>query len=332
MDAKNQPQNLREAMRYFADPDVCLDYIAKLRWPNGVCCPTCGSVDVRFLATRRVWECKSKHPKKQFSVKVGTIFEDSPITLGKWLAAIWMIANDKNGISSYELSRAIGVTQKSAWFMLHRIRLAMQSGSFERMTGEVKIDETLVGGNIANMHRHVRERKITGGGPSGKTVVMGLPERGGYVRSAVIPNRESETLKPIIEQNVDNKAELFTDAHADYNALGADYLHSVIDHAVAYVGGNVHTNKMEYFWTLLKRTTNGTCVSIEPVHPEPYLDEQTFRFNSRKVNDGERFEEAAIGIVGRRLTYAGLIGKVNWSGVLVAERQWTGPARAKGAP
>src|SRR5438067_3917409 len=140
------PKTLLQAIKYFSDQDVCLEFMVTLRWPGGVECPTCGSRDVRFIPTRRLWECKTKHPRKQFSVKVGTIFEDSPIGLDKWLPAIWMIANDKNGISSYELARALGVTQKTGWFMLWCIRLAMQDGDANAFSGQVEADETFIGG------------------------------------------------------------------------------------------------------------------------------------------------------------------------------------------
>jgi transposase-like protein len=159
MSTKRQPKNLLEAVRYFADLDVATDFVAKLRWPNGPVCPKCGSADKHsYLTTRRIWKCKAC--KKQFSVKVGTIFEDSALGLDKWLPAVWLIANSKNGISSHELGRALGTTQKSAWFMLHRIRLAMRSGSFEMMNGTVEVDETYIGGKARNMHKGERRAKI----------------------------------------------------------------------------------------------------------------------------------------------------------------------------
>lgn len=320
MDANSQPQTLLEAMRYFSDPDVCLDFVARLRWPNGVACPTCGSLDIRFLATRRVWECKSKHPRKQFSVKVGTIFKDSPIGLDKWLAAIWMVANDKNGISSYEIARGIGVTQKSAWFMLHRIRLAMQTGTFQKLSGDVEVDETFLGGKAKNMHKEVRERKIHGRGPSGKIIVMGILERHGRTHLAVVPNRDTTTLQTKVREHIAPGATVYTDELASYAGLDLDYLHEVINHAESYAQGAVHTNGMENFWSLLGRTIDGTYVSVEPFHLTRYLDEQAYRFDHRKENDGERFEGTLEGIVGRRLTFDQLTGKVESSDVFVPER------------
>src|SRR6266540_2989589 len=177
MSKKRLPENLLEAVRYFSDLDVATEYVAKLRWPSGPVCPKCGGVEHSYLTTRRIWKCKAC--KKQFSVKVGTVFEDSPLGLDKWLPAVWLAANSKNGISSHELGRALGTTQKSAWFMLHRIRLAMQTGSFEKFSGTVEVDETYIGGKARNMHAHVRKQKITGTGPGNKVAVLGMIERGG---------------------------------------------------------------------------------------------------------------------------------------------------------
>jgi len=246
----NEPTNLLEAVRSFADPDRALAFMGMLRWPDGVVrCPNCGSDDVRFISTRRLWECKSKHAKRQFSIKVGTIFEDSPLGMDKWLPAIWMIANDKNGISSAELARSIGVTQKSAWFMLHRIRLAMQTGTFRRMSGEVEADETFIGGRSMFMHKEKRERVMKGrrGGPVGKQAVLGLLERHGpdghsVVRTKVVPNVRLKTLSPEVREHVVEDSAVFTDASYSYRTLHDAYAHEVVDHAEEYVRGRVHTN------------------------------------------------------------------------------------------
>src|SRR5438128_256351 len=157
--SKGLPTNLLEAVRYFSDPDVANDYVARLRWPDGPVCPRCGSIEHSYVSTRRIWKCKAC--KRTFSVKLRTIFEDSPLGLDKWLPAVWLAANSKNGISSHELGRALGVTQKSAWFMLHRIRLAMQSGTFEMMSGTVEVDETYIGGKARNMHAGERAQKVS---------------------------------------------------------------------------------------------------------------------------------------------------------------------------
>jgi transposase-like protein len=279
-----------------------------VRWGGRVVCPTCGSADVSFLSTRRVWKCREDHPRRQFSVKVGTIFEDSPIPLDKWLAAMWLIANAKNGISSYEIGRALGVTQKTGWFMLHRIRLAMESGSVERLRGRVEADETFIGGKVRNMHRTKRLRVMGSkrGGTYSKAIVMGMLERGGIVRARVIENIEGTTLRSVVRQNVEPGAEVITDAARGYLGLSADFIHNFIDHMTEYVRGHVHTNGMENFWSLLKRAIKGTYVSVEPYHLHRYVDEQAFRYNARRGKDADRFLLALRGIIGRRLTYRGL--------------------------
>ncbi len=310
---KNSPKTLIDAIRYFSDPDVCLDYMVQSRWPRGVTCPTCGSMEVSFVSTRRIWKCKSKHAKQQFSVKVGTIFEDSPIPLDKWLAAMWIIANDKNGVSSYEMHRALGVTQKTAWFMLHRIRLAMET-SFDKWGGEVEVDETYVGGKSEFMHKTRRRTAIRGRGTIGKTAVMGLLERHGpdghsRVRAKIVPGTARHILAPEVRKAVTRGSTVYTDALKSYIGLNDQFVHEVIDHAEEYVRGKVHTNGMENFWSLLKRALKGTYVSVEPFHLFRYIDEQAFRFNHRKTVDGRRFERVVGGIVGKRLTYNDLIGK-----------------------
>ena len=226
-------------MRYFADLDVATAHVAKTRWPDGPVCPACGLVDPKhyFLKTRRMWKCRSC--KKQFSVKVGTIFEDSPIGLDKWLPAMWMVGNCKNGISSYEVARDLGVTQKTAWFMMHRIRLAMRQGSIEKLSGEVEVDETYIGGKARNMHKSKRAEKITGRGMSGKVAVMGLLERHGKVKTQVVPDTSSRTLQVEVRENVEPGSEVHTDALRSYRGLDAEYIHNVVDHAERYVNGNV---------------------------------------------------------------------------------------------
>lgn len=303
-----EPKTLVEAIRYFSDADVALDFMVRLRWPNGVACPTCGSKDVRFVKTRRIWECKAQHPKRQFSVKVGTIFEDSPISIDKWLSAIWMIANAKNGVSSYEVARGLGVTQKTAWFMMHRIRLAMGEETPSKLSGTVEADETYIGGKSRNMHKAKREKIIKGRGGVGKVAVMGVLERKGKVRTQIIADTSRQTIPPAVRQMVKEGSNLVTDALAPYNDLDKEYVHEVIDHAVAYVNGHIHTNGIENFWSLLKRAIRGTYVNIEPFHLFRYLDEETFRFNTRKTDDGSRFQGVVSGIAGKRLTYNQLIG------------------------
>jgi transposase-like protein len=306
----SEPKTLQDAIVYFANPDNCVAYLVDRRWPDGVTCPTCGRKDVAYVPSRRLWQCKKRHPKAQFSIKIGTIFEDSPITLDKWLLTMWMLANCKNGVSSYEISRATGITQKSTWFMLQRIRLALQSQSGGKLGGEVEADETYIGGLARNMHKDRRAKRILGTGGAGKVAVMGLLERHGEVRTKVLPNVRKGTLQAQVREHVEPGSEVFTDALLSYEGLDAEYIHQVIDHAEAYARGNVRTNGLENFWSLLKRGIRGTYVSVEPFHLFCYLDEQAFRYNNRKdMNDGERLDLAVRQIVGKRLTWAEVTGK-----------------------
>ena len=309
---KKQPKTLQEAIIYFADGDSATDYLRSRRWPDGkAICPTCGSGDVRYIATRKLWECKTKHPKKQFSIKVGTIFEGSTIPLSKWMCAVWMLTNCKNGVSSYEIHRAFGITQKSAWFMLQRIRLAMQDeDDGGTMGGEVEVDETFIGGKARNMHKDKLAKKITGTGGKDKTIVFGMLERGGRAKTKVIDSRKRHELHGQIRKHVKVGSSIFSDELKSYDGLATDYEHAVINHAVQYADGNVHTNGMENFWSLLKRGIRGTYVSVEPFHLFRYLDEQCFRFNFRKDwDDSERFDLVLSQVANRRLTYAELTGK-----------------------
>ena len=307
MNTKRLPTNLLEAVRYFSDLDICTEFVANLRWPNGPVCPRCEGREHSFISTRRIWKCKSC--KRQFSVKLGTIFEDSALGLDKWLPAVWLIANSKNGISSHELGRALGTTQKSAWFMLHRIRLAMQTGSFEKFSGTVEVDETYIGGKARNMHKHVRARKITGTGGKDKAKVLGMIERGGMVRAEVVTDIKRSTLQGRVRDAVEPGASVFTDSLPSYSGLDRDYDHRTVDHAERYVDGQVHTNYMENFWAVLKRGLSGTYISVEPFHLFRYLDERVFTFNLRDLDDYGRFENVLRLAAGRRVTYMELTGK-----------------------
>jgi transposase-like protein len=306
------PTTLQEAIEFFANPDNCHAYMVQMRWPDGVVtCPTCNQPDPRYLANQRRFECRKKHPKRQFSVKVGTIFEDSPIPLKSWLLAVWQICNCKNGISSYELARSLGVTQKTAWFMNHRIRLAMQGedgGTLGTDGAEVEVDETYIGGKARNMHPRKKNKlgPRRGGSFAGKVAVMGLLERNtdkraSRVRTKVVPNVRKHQLHAEVAKHVQDGATVYTDALMSYRDLGMYYQHKVIDHAEKYVDGQIHTNGLENYWSLLKRTISGTYVSVEPFHLFRYLDEQAFRFNERKTSDGVRFSQTLSRVVGRRV-------------------------------
>lgn len=305
-----QYKTLQEAIIYFSDFENCKTLMVQLRWPDGVVkCPHCGSEKVTYLEKNRVWKCYTGHPKPKFSLKTGTIFEDSPLGLEKWLPALWLVVNCKNGISSAELARDLGVTQKTAWFMAHRLRFALTEGGFELLSGEVEADETFIGGKARNMHLSVRERRITGTGGKDKTAVLGVLERGGKVRAKVVGSRKKQELQAEVRKSVEAGSSLYTDALKSYEGL-TEFHHQVIDHAEKYVEGKVHTNGIENFWSLLKRGLSGTYVSVEPFHLFRYLDEQTFRFNNRNdTDDSGRFTRALAQITGKRLTYDQLIGK-----------------------
>lgn len=309
------PKTLLQAVKYFSDPDTALGCMVAIRWPDGITCPRCDATEHSFVKTRRIWICKGC--KKHFSIKLGTVMEDSPIGLDKWLSAIWLIVSAKNGISSYEIHRSIGITQKSAWFLLHRIRKAMQAGTFKKMFGEIEVDETFIGAKARNIHRSVLAKRIaqfatpyTGRNQNiGKVAVVGLLERHGEVRTAVVSNTKRRSLHGHVSEHVEQGSVVYSDALRSYNRLGDEYIHKVINHAERYVDGHIHTNGIENFWSLLKRTLGGTYISVEPFHLFRYLDEQAFRFNNRKGDDSDRFIKAAQNITGKRLTLKQLTGK-----------------------
>lgn len=322
MDEQKQfPKSLMQAIRYFADPDVCVEFVASMVWPDGPVCPQCAGKKVSYLKSRRIWKCMAKDCHKQFSVKTGTIFEDSPIPLDKWLTAIWLVVNCKNGISSYEIAKDLKLTQKSAWFVLHRVRLALQNDSFLRIGGDeggpIEADETFVGGKLKNMNLSKRQKFPKQGHQEDKAIVFGMLERKTrQVRAKVIPNVRRDVLQAEILNQVAPGSMIFTDAYQGYASLKEqEFIHETVSHVNEYVRGSVHTQGIENFWSLLKRTLAGTYVAVEPFHLGRYVDEQAFRFNNRStkdnpLTDADRFVLAVSQIAGKRLTYDELTGKV----------------------
>ncbi len=319
-DVQPIPKHLLAASRYFADPDVCVDFVASMRWPDGVACPHCDGKRVSYLSSRRIWKCMNRDCHKQFSAKTGSIFEDSPIALDKWLIAIWLVVNCKNGVSSHELARDLKVTQKSAWFMLHRIRLALNQKSWGKLGGEgpIEVDETFIGAKPQNMHaaRRLKMQKAVNGN-SNKIPVMGMLDRElRQVRAKVVPNVRRETLQNEILNQIEKGSTVYTDGAPTYDQLAAqEYIHETVNHVEEYVRGQVHTQGIENFWSLLKRGLKGTYVAVEPFHLDRYVTEQVFRYNNRAtkdnpVDDRDRFMLAVSQVAGKRLTYAELTGKV----------------------
>jgi transposase-like protein len=318
---KKFPKGLLQATRYFDDLDVCVELVASMRWPEGVVCPHCEGKRTSYLSSRRIWKCMNSDCYKQFSVKTQSVMEDSPIALDKWLTALWLVVNCKNGISSYEIMRHVGVTQKSAWFLLHRIRLALKQGTWEKIDGDggpIEVDETFIGGKYQNMHRSRRVGLGNGlKADRGKAVVMGMLERDvRRVRAKVIPDVSRETLQNEILNQISPKSTVYTDRATGYDRLKTqDFVHDTVNHMQEYVRGEVHTQGIENFWSLLKRGLKGTYVAVEPFHLDRYVDEQVFRYNNRAtkdnpLTDADRFMLAVSQLAGKRITYAELTGKV----------------------
>jgi transposase-like protein len=319
------PQTLQQAIQYFSDEQTCIDAVALMRWPEGPQCPYCHFDDAKnpyYIKTAKRWKCRTC--RNQFSVKKFTIFEDSPIPLQKWLPAMWMLVNCKNGVSSYEIHRGLGVSQKTAWFMLHRLRVVLKPKTNPgfKLGGEgnaVEVDETFIGGKLKNMHKDRRARFAAEnghtGGSTGKAIVVGMLDRDArQIRAQVVPNVKRETLQTEILKNIKYGSNLYTDNAVRYDNLRWKYIHEVVDHSQEYVRGQVHTNGLENFWSLLKRNLKGTYVAVEPFHLERYIDEQVFRYNNRAtkdnpLKDSDRFLLALSQVAGKRLTFAELTGK-----------------------
>jgi transposase-like protein len=317
-----QIKTLQQAIQHFADRENCRKFMVFVRWPDGIPrCPYCGATKLTWLANANVYRCYRDHKKQKFSLKVGTVFEDSPIGLDKWLPAMWLLCNAKNGISSYELHRALGVTQKTAWFMLHRIRLAMQTKTFVKLGGleggPVEADEAFIGPDTTRMHRQRRLRTIELNAHQGKAIVMGMLDRElRQVRTEVIPNAKRATVQEAILREIESGSTIYTDNSLAYDHLkDRGFAHETVNHITEYVRGQVHVNGLENFWSLLKRGLRGTYIAVEPFHLDRYVTEQVFRYNNRAtkdnpLTDADRFTLAASQISGKRLTYAELTGKV----------------------
>jgi transposase-like protein len=315
-------KTLQQAIQYFTDAENCRQFMVFVRWPDGIpVCPYCGATKLTWLAKAKLYRCYGDHKRQKFSLKTGTVFEDSPIGLDKWLPALWMLCNAKNGISSYELHRALGVTQKTAWFMLHRIRLAMRTESFVKLGGvdggPVEVDEAFIGPDLRKMHSDKRRARMTAMNGRNKVVVMGMLDRDARkVRARMIPNVKRETLQNEILSEIEKKSTVYTDSAPAYDNLAVkDFVHETVNHVEEYVRGQVHTQGIENFWSLLKRGLRGTYVAVEPFHLDRYVTEQVFRYNNRAtkdnpLTDADRFTLAASQITGKRLTYAELTGKV----------------------
>jgi transposase-like protein len=335
-----EPKTLKQAIEYFADPKNCHEYLVAYRWPDGAVCPRCGGKNVKFSEKYNRWQCGSHHERRQFTLKTGTIFEDSPLGLDKWLAALWLLVNSKNGISSWEVSRAIGVTQKSAWFMMHRLREVLEPKGSEMKLGgtdggAVEIDEAFVGGEPEFKHKSKRNTlvpkylvtedghkfrnpryKNDSGHGTDKVPVFGMLDREARrVRAHVIPEVKREVLMEAILANVEKGSTIYSDQFGGYKQLNKmEFVHDTVNHVKEYVRGEVHTNGIENFWSLLKRGLRGTYIAVEPFHLDRYVSEQVFRFNNRatkdnKLTDADRFALAVSQVTGKRLTYAELTGK-----------------------
>jgi len=307
-----QPQTLLEAVRYFSDPDRALAFVVPLRWPGGVPeCPRCLGTETSFLTTRRIWKCKNPKCRKQFSAKQGSIFEDSPLGWDKWLPAIWLLANSKNSVSSYELARALGVTQKTAWFMFHRVRLAMESRTFQKLSGTVEVDETYIGGLAKNMHKSAHAKAIASRGAHDKVAVQGAVQRQGPVKAEVVDETTRLRLQSNVRRWVSEGSAIYTDEAMAYQGLERyGFAHKAVNHSVEYVSGDVSTNALENFWSILKRALRGTQIHVDATHLHRYVDERVFAYNNRSESDLTRMRLAVQGVRGRRLTWAALTEQV----------------------
>lgn len=297
------PGTLLAAMRYY-DAETARAYITSIKWPDGPCCPKCGSVNVAEIPTRARFRCRERGCRTQFSLITGTIMESTHLRLDQWIAAVWMIANCRNGVSSCEIARTIGCKQQSAWHLLHRVRHILAPETEGQFKGEVEADETFVGGLFKFMSESRRKRAENNGRPNGKSVVHAMKEREtGMIRAEVIPAAKLEYVRDAVMENVAEGSTLYTDSARVYDWAAQVYKHETVNHNVEYVRGRCHTNGLENYFNCLRRGLKGTYIKAHHEHLTAYVNEQTYRFNRRKDSDWQRFDRAMRQIVGKRLTY-----------------------------
>jgi len=305
----NEFKSLPEFLDYFKDEEICKQYLEQQRWGGNPVCPFCGHTHV--YRTARGYKCANKECYKKFSITVGTVFENSKIKLRTWFAAVYLITAHKKGISSLQLSRDLGIGQKAAWFMLHRIREMLRTKAPEMLEDMVEADETYIGGKSKNKHASKRTPNSQGRSVKDKTPVFGIIERQGKVHTRVVPNTQGKTLKPIIKEMVKEGTIVITDEWLGYAGLNKHFPHEVMNHQRAeYVRNTSHTNNIEGYWSHFKRMIYGIYHQVSPKHLNRYCDESTYRYNTREIKDLDRFEHSMTQVAGR-LKYNDLIGKVN---------------------
>lgn len=300
-------KNLKQMIEKFSDENVCRTYLENMRWTGVPTCPKCNCKESYKLGDGKTYKCKNKECYKKYTVTVGTVFENTNIPLSTWFAAVYLSASHKKGISSLQLSRDLGITQKTAWFMLHRIRKAFTTNAPFMLQDVVEADETFVGGKNKNRHANKKVEQSQGRSYKDKTPVLGLLQRGGGVKTFVVPNTKAETLKPIIQEMVKEGSILISDEWDSYNSISDEYNHVVVNHSQGeYVRGAFDTNSIEGFWSLLRRGIYGIYHQVSRKHLHRYCEEFSYRYNSRKMLDADRFALSLIKIDGR-LKYADLI-------------------------